>query len=88
MVKKQYYKINRDGYLIEIIAAEVNPGGLISVDPPNGLYKPKWVGDKWVNGLTQQEIDELNKPIVPETSTENYLIDLDFRISMIELGGM
>lgn len=88
MVKKQYYKINRDGYLIEIIAAEVNPGGLIAVDPPNGLYKPQWVGDKWVNGLTQQEIDELNKPIVPEASTENYLIDLDFRISMIELGGM
>jgi hypothetical protein len=33
------------------------------------------------------DIEVLEKPIVtPEPTTEDYLIDLDFRLSMIELG--
>lgn len=33
---------------------------------PNGFYKPKWNGIAWVEGLTQQEIDDLkNTPVTP-----------------------
>jgi len=27
-----------------------------------GLYKPKWIGEKWVEGLTEEEIKALSKP--------------------------
>ena len=48
----------------------------LGVEPSQGLYKPKWSGEiskddegnitvvegKWVEGATQEEIDELTKP--------------------------
>ena len=34
----------------------------LDVEPTQGLYAPKWDGDKWVEGATQEEIDELTKP--------------------------
>ena len=32
----------------------------------NTFYKPKWNGVKWVEGATQIEIDEINKPALVE----------------------
>lgn len=32
---------------------------------PSGFYHPKWNGESWVEGLSQEEIDEL-KNQVPE----------------------
>ena len=41
----------------------------LDTTPAQGLYKPKWDGDKWVEGATQEEIDELTKP-QPHEPTE------------------
>ena len=63
---KQYYKIDNEGYLIEIIVAEESPEGYISLDPINGLYKPKWTGTEWINGITKEEYEaELNNENEP-----------------------
>ena len=54
----------------------------LEVDPSQGLYKPKWSGEitedeegnitvvegEWVEGATQEEIDELTKPQPQEPS--------------------
>ena len=33
----------------------------LDTEPAQGFYKPKWDGEKWVEGFTQEEIDELTK---------------------------
>ena len=45
----------------------------LDVTPAQGLYKPKWDGDKWVEGATQEEIDELTKPQPHEPTVEERL---------------
>lgn len=58
---KQYYKVDENGFLIEVSVGESCPNGFIEEQPPNGLYKPKWTGTEWVNGTTKEEYEaELN----------------------------
>ena len=45
----------------------------LDVAPAQALYKPKWDGDKWVEGATQEEIDELTKPQPQEPTVEERL---------------
>ena len=45
----------------------------LDVEPAQRLYKPKWDGDKWVEGATQEEIDELTKPQPQEPTIEERL---------------
>ena len=45
----------------------------LEVAPAQGLYAPKWDGDKWVEGATQEEIDELTKPQPQEPTIEERL---------------
>ena len=45
----------------------------LDVEPAQALYKPKWGGDKWVEGATQEEIDELTKPQPNEPTVEERL---------------
>jgi len=35
----------------------------IKIPCPDGLYRPKWNGAKWVEGLTQAEIDTIKASI-------------------------
>lgn len=68
-MKKQVYEIDNQGYIKEIYVAEVVDGeildedkkGFIILDPPDGLYRAKWTGEKWIEDMPQEEIDELNK---------------------------
>ena len=47
----------------------------LDTEPSQGLYKPKWDGDKWVEGATQAEIDEITK-MEPQEPTELELLML------------
>ena len=67
--------------------------GLIT-EPAQGLYKPKWSGEitedeegnitvgegEWVEGATQEEIDELTKP-QPQEPTEIDLLQAQVQAS-------
>ena len=59
----------------------------LEVEPAQGLYKPKWSGEitedeegdvtvgegEWIEGATQEEIDELTKPQPHEPTVEERL---------------
>ena len=59
----------------------------LNTEPAQGLYKPKWTGKviedeegnqimgegEWVEGATQEEIDELTKPQQQEPTVEERL---------------
>jgi hypothetical protein len=40
---------------------------IVEIDPPEGLYKPKWTGEEWTEGLTPEEIAERTNVPVPES---------------------
>jgi len=42
----------------------------IEVLCPEGFYKPKWDGEKWIEGLTQSEIDTLKNTVEKPTQEE------------------
>ena len=47
----------------------------LEVEPAQGFYKPKWNGDAWEEGATQEYIDSL-KP-QPHTPTETELLQVE-----------
>lgn len=70
-------KINSNGMFLEDLIVEEKPqnmSNLIETPCPSGFYHPKWDGENWVEGLTQEEIDELNNQ--PQEPTENEMIML------------
>ena len=66
----------------------------LDVEPAQGLYKPKWSGEitedeegnvtvgegEWIEGATQEEIDELTKP-QPQEPTEIELLHAQVKAS-------
>ena len=57
----------------------------LDVTPAQGLYAPKWDGDKWVEGATQEEIDELTKPQPHEPTVEERLEETERIAQMTSL---
>ena len=70
VINKQSKLFIRDDFTFD---EEIEFG--LNTKPAQGLYKPKWDGDKWVEGATQEEIDELTKP-QPQEPTELELLML------------
>jgi hypothetical protein len=94
-MKKQAYEIDSNGYIKEIHVVDCNeqgiplqllPNNVIAIHPPDGLYRAKWTGTEWIEDMPQEEIDALNAPTQTEPTIEEYLVDIDFRVAMIELG--
>lgn len=95
---KQIYTINKLGFITDNYIGEYDKfgnlinkpnGDVVTTDLPQPLpfYKPKWSGTQWIEGATQEEIDELTKvePLPPTemellkqrlSITENALVDL------------
>ena len=86
-MKKQIYEINSDGFISEIYVGEFDENGtliypkgiFVTVDlpQPTNIYKPKWDGAKWVEGATQEEIDEITKPQLTPPTLEQRIADLE-----------
>ena len=49
----------------------------LNVEPAQGFYLPKWDGEKWIEGLTAEEISSItNQPIEPQPSLEEKVTEL------------
>lgn len=62
----------------------VFPEDCIQVPPPNGLYKPKWNGEEWLEGKTDDEfeLDSLFNQLKPN---EAELAESEFEIKVLTL---
>jgi hypothetical protein len=68
---KQVFKIDDDGFYVEPVIVSDNDeldGNLIETPIPEGFYRPKWDGEKWVEGLSQEEIEQLKQQNQPQPS--------------------
>lgn len=87
-MKIQAYKIDADGFVLETIVVNSTDeleSGVVVDAMPNGFYKPRYVNSEWVEGASNEYIDEIkNTPIEP--SYEDYLLDLEMRLTLLELG--
>lgn len=68
----QVYRIDEEGYFVEpvLVPDEKSiPEDCVTEFPSYGLFKPKWDGGRWVEGLSEEEIkailEESNKPRPP-----------------------
>lgn len=94
---KEVFDIDTNGFIRNKYVAEVDIDGiildsekqhLISAQPIVSFFKAKWTGSEWIEGATQEEINSINNvnEVITTPSTENFLLDLDYRLSVIEMG--
>lgn len=79
-LRKHVYEVDENGFFVEMYLANVDEEGnildedkqgFVTVDYPSGLVKRKWNGIEWIEGATQEEIDEMTKvESLPPTDTE------------------
>lgn len=91
-MKTRIYKIDDNGFLLFgedmfIDESEQMPNDYISVPLPTDeqdnqppFYKPKWNDTEWVEGATQEEIDELTKVEPSPPTIEEQLAEKDAQI--------
>lgn len=61
----------------------------IEIPCPSGFYLPKWDGEKWVEGLTQEQIDNIKAHATPaEPTIEERVQALEFMELERLFGGM
>lgn len=94
-MKKEVYEIDQNGYIIERYVAEFDDEGnsieelsnnIITVYPIDGLYRAKWNGIEWVEGMAQEEIDLLNGQTIELTDKEK-IAQLEQIIDTMLTGG-
>lgn len=80
----QVYRIDRDGFFVEPVILKRQyddgqnplpyeiPSDCVEASAPSGFYKPKWDGTEWIEGATQEYINQLkaNAPESPPSAQE------------------
>jgi hypothetical protein len=70
---KQVYRIDNNGFYVEpsiVQEDEELANDLVEMVIQEGFYKPKFDGQKWVEGLTQSEIETLRSQPQPKSELE------------------
>lgn len=79
VINKQTKLFIRDDFAFD---AETEIG--LDVEPSQGLYIPKWNGTEWVEGATQEYIDNLKASVVIEPTLEEKVAEHDTKIVTLE----
>lgn len=94
-MKKQVYEITENGFINDIYVATIEDGniidedkqGFITVDYPNNIFKPKWDGEKWVEGESiEEKTDRESKGILELLKpSQNEITDAELEIKMLTI---
>lgn len=99
-MKKQIFEIDKDGYWIRDVQLypigygdeEVlyeYPDYYTEIKPPTEIqpfWRPRWTGTEWIEDMSKEEIDELNKPQPTEpTLEERNRADIEYLAIMMEV---
>lgn len=61
----------------------------LEVEPSQGMYRPKWSGEKWIEDMTTAEIEDLRSQLEPVEPSEKERIEvLEQALLEIVLGGV
>ncbi|QAT43431.1 hypothetical protein [Aminipila luticellarii] len=82
---KKVIKIDENGLFVEDVIiqdGEKIPTKCIETLCSDGFYKPKWDGSKWVEGLSEEEINALVN-IIPEPTEAERLASAEKAIAIL-----
>lgn len=79
--------IDEDGFFIEDSFVEELTDLTIETPCPSGFYHPKWDGDKWIEGLTQEEIDSIKSNSIQAPTDQERLEALENLLTELILKG-
>lgn len=89
---QQFYIIDALGFFISPVvltkSEDYDPTKHIEQIPPSGLFKPKWDGDKWIEGKTEEEsledafLESLNPSTQELVKAERELETIELLIEM------
>lgn len=89
---------NNSIYMYELQKGEM----LIKDEIPAGMLKPRWSGKIWIEGATKEELNKHNKELEEEKKKQeeleqkelnkedemaNYILELEARLSALEMEG-
>ena len=89
---KKVLRIDKQGFYIEDVIlhdTELIQDDCVETHCPEGFYKPKWDGEKWVEGYTSEEIKQIqeeveaSREITPYEKLEKE--NLELKIAIAEL---
>ena len=90
IIERLAYVIDSNGYVIDTItvysAEEYVDGNIVAVMPLTSFRRKRWNGTEWVEGATQEEIDELTKvePITPTAEERINALEEALLLMMME----
>lgn len=86
----KYAKVDADGFFVEDVIVDTSqevPENYISKPVPEGLYKPQWTGEEWVEGLSQDELEKIlnaPRPVGPYEAIGDQLVDLELENCLLK----
>lgn len=89
---KFVYVIDAHGFIIASRVVDTVVRDFESNEIPHTIlppvHKPKWDGEKWIEGATQEEIDEITKvdPLPP--THEERIKELETIVNLLLMGGL
>lgn len=79
--------IDENGFFIRDDFADELTEYTIKTHCPDGFYLPKWDGEKWVEGLTEEELAMTPQPAAATPTAEERLQALEAAMLDLILGG-
>ena len=69
-------------FLRDDFVTDSNTEIALEVNPAQGLYRPKWNGTKWIEAMSQEEIDAMQgQTATPEPSIDERVEKLEEAVS-------
>lgn len=77
--------IDNDGYFVEDAFVSKLTEFTIKTPCPDGFYRPRWDGAKWVEGMAQAEIDSIKNSASLPTIEERIKANEDALLALMEV---
>lgn len=78
----------KTGLYIDVVHPDISGDDIVDVSCPQGLYKPKWNGESWEEGATQEYIDSLKTQATEPPTYADRLDALESAMLEMILGGV
>ena len=78
-------RIDNDGFYLEDVLVEtleILDIDLISTPCKDGFYLPRWNGEKWIEGKTEEEIEYIKNLNIPQPTSEEILAQTLVEVQM------
>ena len=73
----------KTGLYIDVVPPDISGDDIVEESCPSGYYLPKWNGESWEEGATQEYIDSLKSEPQEPSIEENNRADIDYLAVMI-----